>query len=130
MVMRSNELFDCDTPSDTRSLPSGVLRIGKVFQQFIEKELGYPGLDRFMCLYYEPRERRVSWRDSRTSGSGSGGWSGMFGQVQTLARTLGMSVGNNDGPGDHVLLVDRVGQQARFAYREEAQEFLARIMLS
>ena len=130
LMMPDNALFECETPSNPRANLSGFLRLGTAFQQFIKEELGYPGLDRFMCVYYEPKAHRVSWRDSRTSGSGSRGWSGIFGQVQTLARTLGVSVGNNDEPGDHVLLVDRIGQQARFAYREEAQEFLARRMLS
>ena len=126
LMMRHDNFLDYEAPLTGGAAPSGCLGLSEEFGQFIEDELDYPGLDRFICLYYEPRAQRVNWRDGRSCGSGSRGWSGWFGQVQALARTMGMSVGNNDEPGDHVLLVDRVGQQARFAFREEAQEFLAR----
>jgi hypothetical protein len=92
----------------------------------IEQELGYLGKDRFVMFYYEPSLNQVRWRDSRSMGSGCTGWPPRFAGIEASARSAGFTLGNFKGRGDHVLLVDRVDRQVCFAYREEAQEFLAR----
>ena len=92
----------------------------------IDQELGYYGEDRFVMFYYEPNRREVRWRDSRSCGAGCTEWPPPFAGIETHGRNAGITLGNFKGPGDHVLLVDRVDHQVCFAYREEAQEFLAR----
>jgi hypothetical protein len=92
----------------------------------IDQELGYCGDDRFVLFYYEPTRQEVRWRDSRSSGAGCAGWPPPFAGIEARARNWGISLGNFKEAGDHVLLVDRVDHQVCFAYREEAQEFLAR----
>jgi hypothetical protein len=92
----------------------------------IDQELGYFGHDRFVLFYYEPRMHEVMWRDTRSSGSACNGWPPSFATIAAKAQTRGISLGSDTESGDHVLLVDRVDQQVCFAYREEAQEFLAR----
>jgi len=95
-------------------------------QTGIDQKLGYSGHDRFILFYYEFRVHEVRWRDSRSCGPASSGWPPLFADLQAHTNTSGLSLGCGDQPGDHVILVDRVAQKARFAYREEAQEFLAR----
>ncbi|MDB5293573.1 MAG: hypothetical protein JWL69_4814 [Phycisphaerales bacterium] len=92
----------------------------------IDQDLGYFGHDRFVLFYYEPRAHEVMWRDSRSSGSGCNGWPPPIATLAAEARARGITLGTDTEHGDHVLLVDRVDHQACFAYREEAQEFLAR----
>ena len=125
-MSRHHASFEAEAAAVATAGSPGFLRLGTSLQQGIDKELGYSGPDRFVCFYYEPRGHSICWRDSRSHGTGSGGWSSLIGQLEAIASACGMSLGNNDAAGDHVLLVDRVDQQARFAYREEAQEFLAR----
>lgn len=96
----------------------------------IDQILGYFGQDRFVLFYYEPRDREVRWRDSHSNGTGVTGWPAPFADLEAQARACGISLGNSDEPGDHVLLVDRMHEQACFAYREAAQEFLARTSAS
>jgi len=92
----------------------------------VDHELGYSGHDRFVLFYYESRDHEVRWRDSHSCGPACGGWPPLFADIHAQASSYGLSLGFGDQPGDHVVLVDRVAQKARFAYREEAQEFLAR----
>jgi hypothetical protein len=123
---RHHASFETEATSFALAGSQDAQRAGLSLQQGIDRELGYAGPDRFVCFYYEPRAQGIRWRDSRSCGSGRGGWSSVVRQLEAIASACGMSLGNNEAPGDHVLLVDRVDQQARFAYREEAQEFLAR----
>lgn len=92
----------------------------------IDQELGYDGQDRFVLFYFEPRGREVRWRDSQGSGSVGVGFTPAFAQIEARARAVGITLGDSLSSGDHVLLVDRLEHQACFAYREQAQEFLAR----
>jgi hypothetical protein len=92
----------------------------------VDQELGYSGHDRFVLFYYEWRGHEVRWRDSQSCGPARGGWPPLFADIQAYASAYGLSLGFGDQPGDHVVLVDRVAREARFAYREEAQDFLAR----
>ncbi|HET6251636.1 MAG TPA: hypothetical protein VFE47_28380 [Tepidisphaeraceae bacterium] len=92
----------------------------------IDQELGYRGEDRFVLFYYDSARREVRWRDSRSCGAGRMGWPPPFAGIEAHARHWGITLGNVNETGDHVLLVDRVDHQVCFAYREEAQEFLAR----
>lgn len=98
--------------------------------QGIERALGYSGQDRFVLFYYDPQSQQVIWRDGRSYGSADGQPSSVFGELEARARACGVSVGDDRGPGDHALLVDRIGRRASFAYREVAQEFLARRLAS
>jgi hypothetical protein len=96
------------------------------FHASLDQEFGYSGQDRFVLFYYESRLHEVRWRDTHSCGPACGAWPALFADLQASATTCGLSLGFGDQPGDHVLLVDRIAQKARFAYREEAQEFLAR----
>jgi hypothetical protein len=95
---------------------------------FIDEELGYAGHDRFVFFYYEPRRREVWWKDTHSCGSGSAGagWPPPFATIEARARAFGITLGHNVESGDHVILVDRIEHRVTIAYREEAQEFLAR----
>ena len=93
---------------------------------FIDQELGYFGADRFVLFYYDPRAHQLTWRDSRSFGPGSVESPASLACILDKARASGVSLGDDSAWGDHVLLLDRVDQQACFAYREAAQEFLAR----
>ena len=95
-------------------------------QGTFDQGLGYSGQDRFVLFYFEPGSKEVRWRDTRASGSGIVGRPHDIIRIQEHARGCGVSLGDFLERGDHVLLVDRVCQEARFAFREEAQEFLAR----
>jgi len=86
----------------------------------------YAGSDRFILFYFEPRSREVRWQDSRSSGSAGSVWPAPLQGIQDKAAANGITLGTETEPGDHVLLVDRIDEHAVFAYREQAQEFLAR----
>ena len=104
--------------------PANNLQV--ISMNFIDQELGYAGQDRFVFFYYEPRRREVWWKDTRSCGSGSAGWPAPFANIEADARAFGITLGHNVESGDHVILVDRIEHRATIAYREEAQEFLAR----
>jgi hypothetical protein len=104
-------------------LPTDVLGLEQSLYQGIEQQLGYRGQERFVLFYYDPRSQRMMWRDSRSCGAGE---VSLFGLLDATAKACGVSVGDQNGLGDHALLVDRVGRRASFSFRERAQEFLAR----
>lgn len=89
-------------------------------------DVGYFGKDRFVLFYFEPRSREVRWQDSHTCGSAGRAWPATLEGIEAKAKAHGFTLGTETEPGDHVLLVDRIDEHAVFAYREEAQEFLAR----
>jgi len=102
------------------------LHLEQNLQPGIEQQLGYCGHDRFVLFYFDPKSHHIMWRDSRSCGTGESEQSALFKLIEKTAKALGISVGNQNGPGDHALLVDTVARRASFNFRELAQEFLAR----
>ncbi len=109
-----------------RIFPMSDLSHRALFEHTIDQALGYAGQDRFVLFYYEPRMQEVRWRDSHSCGCACTGWPPPYALIDAQAGAFGITLGHDDESGDHVLLVDRVDQQACILYREQAQEFLAR----
>jgi hypothetical protein len=94
--------------------------------QSIDRRLGYFRHARFVLFYYEPRGAEVIWNDGRSYGFGSGGWMTFLHEVAPLGSGQGLNLGDDDRPGDHVLVLDREHNRAWFADRRSAQRLVDR----
>jgi hypothetical protein len=113
----------CDLVAPT--IPPGFLKLTARLQQRIDRALGYFGQSRFVFFYFEPRGEEVVWNDGRSYGFATGGWRAFGEKVIPLARNCGAHVGDADGQGNHVLLIDRITGNSYFAPRDAAQRLVA-----
>jgi hypothetical protein len=90
----------------------------------MDQKLGYPGRERFVVFYYEPRGEEVIWRDGISYGFATGAWSAFKDELAPVAELYGVEVGGETAPARHVLLVDRADHRAYFVERVEALQFL------
>jgi hypothetical protein len=105
--------------------PSGFVELTGRLQQRIDRVLGYFGQSRFVFFYFEPRGEEVIWNDGHSYGFATGGWCAFGEEIIPLARSCGAHVGDVDGNGEHVLLIDRITGNAYFAPREAAKRLVA-----
>ena len=110
-------------PSRPASFKTLVAVIDKAMRG-MDQKLGYPGKDRFVLFYYEPRGEEVIWRDSHSYGFATGAWPVFKEELAPIADLYHVHVGNDGTSGEHVLLVDRVDRRAYFVLRDEAVRFL------
>jgi hypothetical protein len=109
--------------NNLRSLNSVQLPHG--LSRSIDRKLGYMGHARLVSFHYEPRGEEVVWNDGRSYGFGSGGWLAFGDEIAPLAERYGVDLGSDDGPGDHVLVIDRSTRHAYFAQRAAAEAIVA-----
>jgi hypothetical protein len=93
----------------------------------MDQKLGYPGKDRFVLFYFEPRAEEVIWRDSRAYGFSNGAWSVFEDELAPVAEGYRVNVGSDHTPASHVLLIDRTDRKSYFAKTPEAVRFLMKI---
>jgi hypothetical protein len=93
----------------------------------MDQKLGYHGKDRFVLFYYEPRGEEVIWRDSHSYGFSTGAGQLFIDELAPVADHHKVDVGSSGSPGTHALLIDRAGQRAYFAERNEAVRFLTSV---
>lgn len=90
----------------------------------MDQKLGYPGRERFVVFYYEPRGEEVIWRDRRSYGFATGAWTTFKEELAPVADLYGVEVGSEVSPARHVLLIDRADHRAYFVERGEALQFI------
>ena len=90
----------------------------------MDQKLGYPGRERFVLFYYEPRGEEVIWRDKRSYGFATGAWTTFKEELAPVAELYGVQIGSEDSPARHVLLIDRADHRAYFVERTEALQFI------
>jgi hypothetical protein len=90
----------------------------------MDQKLGYPGRERFVIFYYEPRGEEVIWRDRRSYGFATGAWTTFKEELAPVAELYGVEIGSEISPAKHVLLIDRADHRAYFVERTEALQFI------
>ncbi len=90
----------------------------------MDQKLGYPGRERFVIFYYEPRGEEVIWRDRLSYGFATGAWTIFKEELAPVADLYGVQIGNESAPARHVLLMDRAEHRAYFVERTEALQFI------
>ena len=112
-------------PEQSKASFPGFIKLTGLLQRRIDRALGYFGQSRFVFFYFEPRGEEVVWNDGRSYGFATGAWLTFGERVIPLARRCGAHVGDGDGRGEHVLLIDRVTGHAYFAPRDLAERLVA-----
>jgi hypothetical protein len=103
--------------------PEAIL-ISDLLESLTDRSLGYRGHDRLVLFYYEPRGQEIMWRDQRSYGFGVGGWRAYQQQLAPLARSYGVSIGDDRAHGCYVLLLDRQLGLAYFVPRRSAESLV------
>jgi hypothetical protein len=91
----------------------------------IDQKLRYPGRERFVVFYYEPRGEEVVWRDPCTYGFANGAAPDFEDELAPVADLYKVHLGSDCSPATHVLLVDRVDRRAYFVEKAQGVQFLA-----
>jgi hypothetical protein len=105
-------------------VPAEFVPVGEAVMRGIDRKLGYLGDRRFVLFYYETQGQEVIWRDDQSYGFGAGGWREFTQGVWPLSGVYEVCVGNDDGRGGDVLVIDRVLGLAYFAPRTIADVFI------
>ena len=115
-------------PADTSSKhPPSFSALVAVIEKSVlgmDQKLGYPGRERFVIFYYEPRGEEVIWRDKRSYGFATGAFTAFKDELAPVAELYGVEVGTEVSPAKNVLLIDRADHRAFFVERNEAVHFL------
>jgi hypothetical protein len=107
---------------------SSLVPVTEKSMRGMDQKLGYPGKDRFVLFYFEPRAEEVIWRDSRAYGFSNGAWSVFEDELAPVAEGYHVNVGSDHTPASHVLLIDRKDRKSYFAKTAEAVLFLVKIV--
>ena len=102
----------------------GLIKVDARLRQRIDRALGYFGQSRFVFFYFEPRGEEVVWNDGHSYGFATGAWVVFDRKISPLARSHGVNLGDADGEGGHVLLIDRMTGEAYFAPRDQAERLV------
>lgn len=108
---------------NTVAIPADFTEVPVPLPSRTVRQLGYPGAERFVMFYYEPRGQEVMWRDGHRYGFGLGGWSAWTEQIVPLAEELGVRLDGWPNPGA-ALVYDRLLRRAYFADRSSAEQFI------
>lgn len=125
MKRRPDADIEAEANSAASAVPPGFLKVSDPLQQWLDRQLGYFGDDRYVFFYYEPRGEEVMWNDGRGYGFGNGAWQTFFDQVAPVASRHGVNVGAGEVPGEHALVVDRLCRQAYFADLTSAKAWVS-----
>jgi hypothetical protein len=104
--------------------PNAFIPLQQRMHPWLDRKLGYFGNARFVCFYYEPRGEEVIWKDGRSYGFASGGWSCFADDIAPLADRHQVALGHTGTPARQVLLIDRTERAGYFIDRPVAEQLL------
>jgi hypothetical protein len=113
--------------SDLRASFTSLVAVIENSIRGIDQKLRYPGRERFVVFYYEPRGEEVVWRDPCTYGFANGAAPDFEDELAPVADLYKVHVGSDCSPATHVLLVDRVDRRAYFVEKAQGLRFLAEV---
>jgi len=117
-------LMPADTPANHPPSFSALVAVIERSVLGMDQKLGYPGRERFVIFYYEPRGEEVIWRDRRSYGFATGAWATFKEELAPVSELYGVEIGSETSQARHVLLIDRADHRAYFVGRSEALEFI------